>query len=222
MDAVSSVAPAVVDFIAKQALSKLTFSELVLLIVLIVAVYHLLVVRKNHREQRKKNALDAIRRFTEVNQVVMFGAIAKILSRMPPEDVKKILKFEQITVEPGLMPFIATVICSRHGMCQHKCTECAVFFEKEDENREIPITLHATIHFRRLVGTYLNSHEIIFSAWVDGIADKNLIEEEFRCIFENDANGERSKFSELLGSFDPDGKLCPNSWKFLDAGKRKG
>ncbi len=196
-----------------------TVSVLILFGALIVAVYHLSAargqIRKDHEAIRRNNALDAIRHFTELNQSEMIGATGEILDRLPVGDVKKIRSFVPTKIDPDLQPFIVTAICSSHGACQSECVECKHFFKKGEAGR-VDLTLHATILLRRRFSIYFNSHEIVFSTWNSGVADKEMIVEAFEYIFEKDTNKEHSKFSEMLKRFDPEGKNFPNSKKFLE------
>lgn len=182
--------------------------------------------RKTLNTQHRKAAHEIVEKWANQSKEERFYALLEILYFLGTKGIKKLLAntFETIDVTP-ISEILTTCLCKEHGSCTNDCKACRIMFNLNASQADARyLTDHAAILLRSKIGIYLNSLETVFSAWINGFADKKMIEMEFSFLWETtNLRPDSLSFRQLLELIDPlDDKdsifekcKCPFLWQYI-------
>lgn len=187
-----------------------------------VAVHHLMEVKKASQEeldaQRRRAAHQIVSDWTKLNSMEKLGVVLKIQQSLEKSKLKQIERLsdsDKVSIPENVVPLFTTCLCTNQGNCETPCCKCKHLFTDEGY-----LTMHAKILFRRHVGMYFNSLEVVFLARYHGIADKKILDEEFSFVIkEEPPESDLLSFEELLRIADARERHFPCLWDYIKTTK---
>ncbi|WP_018125800.1 hypothetical protein [Desulfovibrio oxyclinae] len=141
---------------------------------------------EEHKQRRRAVSLDLLHKWNALNNNGINFVARRLVKELPVKDKKALIEGTPFSVPDDLKGLVKSVVCRDSG-CGRECEECKYVFEGAAENK---LTAHASIIMRQTVVTYLNLFENISSAYVNNVANKQMLKEQFAYIASGDENYE--------------------------------
>lgn len=165
---------------------------------------------EEHKQRRRAVSLDLLHKWNALNDNGMNFVARRLAKALSPKDKKALIEGSPFSVPDDLEGLVKSVVCRDSG-CSRECKGCNYVFEEGSGKK---LTTHASIIMRQTVVTYLNLFENISSAYVNNVANKQMLEEQFAYIASGDEN-----YEAMLNDFGIADRL-PCTLTFIDENRK--